>query len=153
MSESDYNPNEPVTETQEVDRQGDSDSRRCGRVSTEYLHVLHDNKLYGYVVDMSATGARVFRKGPFPLADGSFSNFTLQWRDVTVPVQVQVVWSRKVGFRKFLFGLKFVNLNDSQKTALTEMGHLARNSVHLASQEYEPERHGDAPPPHFRPLP
>ncbi len=146
--------NTPVTETRaghDASEQA-SDKRKFGRVKTEYLECIHAGKVYGTVVDLSSHGARMYRKGPMQLKDNAFAHFTLRWQDIEVPIQVQVAWLRKTGWRRFLYGLKFINLNDSQKTALAQLAQAASNSVFLASQNFEPQRHGPQSPSVFRSL-
>ena len=146
--------NIPVTESRAGHDEADlaADKRKSGRVKTEFLTCDHGGKVYGTVVDLSANGARMFRKGPMQLKDKAFANFTLRWEGVEVPVQIQVAWLRKVGWRRFLYGLKFINQNPSQKAAIAQLASNASASVHLASKSFEPQRHEEPPPSTFRPL-
>ena len=99
---------------------GDDNRRRHGRLKTEgTLSSL------GEVVDISASGMRVVRKGTMPVAEGEMFRIELQIDKQVLPVDVQVRRIRKLGRRKMEFGLEFINLSDENRMNITRLARIA----------------------------
>lgn len=63
----------------------------------------------GVVIDLSGGGVRILSTTGF---EGK-QNVTISCDTDAVDVKAEVVWCRRVGFRRFLVGMKFVELDES----------------------------------------
>ena len=106
-----------VTEGREDDR------RRAGRLRTEGTE-----SSLGHVVDMSAGGMRVVRKGGLPVEVGERFRVDLQVDQEILAIDVEVRRVRKMGRRKFEFGLQFIHLDDQMKQRLGRLARMAATS-------------------------
>ena len=98
----------------------DDNRRRHGRLKTEgTLSSL------GEVVDISASGMRVIRKGSMPVTEGEAFRIELQIDKQVLPVDVAVRRIRKIGRRKTEFGVEFINLSEEDRMNITRLARIA----------------------------
>ncbi|MEM8737225.1 MAG: PilZ domain-containing protein [Planctomycetota bacterium] len=101
--------------------EGHTDNRRRhGRLKTEGTQ-----SSLGEVVDMSASGMRVVRKGAMPIHQDEKFRVDIQIDKEIMAVDVHVRRIRKLGRRKFEYGLEFINLNDSDRSRLARLARIA----------------------------
>ena len=98
----------------------DDERRRHGRIRTEAVTCS-----VGRVVDMSASGIRVERKGRRAVSEGDAFTITLKHGDFAMPVDVRVVRVEKKGFRRYVFGLSFEEVNPQIQAKLTQLARIA----------------------------
>lgn len=98
--------------------------RRHGRLKTEGTE-----SSLGSVVDMSASGMRVHRKGALPVAEGEKFRVDVQIDKEIMAVDVVVRRIRKLGRRKFEFGLEFINMSDEDRNRLARLARIAATSA------------------------
>lgn len=98
--------------------------RRHGRLKTEGTE-----SSLGSVVDMSASGMRVHRKGALPVAEGEKFRVDVQIDKEVMAIDVIVRRVRKLGRRKFEFGLEFINLSDEDRGRLARLARIAATSA------------------------
>lgn len=98
-----------------------SDSRRFGRVQTQYIQCT-----IGEVIDLSGSGMRVLSKRRPSLPTDRAVPITLNTLSGPVLVRVKKVWSVKRGFRRWETGVQFVQLDDGARQCLNDT---ARASV------------------------
>lgn len=98
--------------------------RRHGRLKTEGTE-----SSLGSVMDMSASGMRVHRKGALPVAEGEKFRVDVQIDKEIMAIDVVVRRVRKLGRRKFEFGLEFINLSDEDRTRLGRLARIAATSA------------------------
>lgn len=115
------NPKTPSDESQATNR------RRHGRLRCDDTH-----STLGQVRDLSGSGMRVVRQGRCLVDVGDEFAVMLRWDETSLPVRVEVVRVTKLGFRKFEYGLRFVDLNDEARGELTRIAKLARNELVIA---------------------
>ncbi len=92
------------------------DSRRRGRVKTEFLTCD-----LGDVLDISALGMRVLHRGPLHVQGGVYTQAHMVFHGEPLELQTRVCWVRKVGFRKQILGLEFIDLTSRAKTLLPQI--------------------------------
>ncbi len=98
----------------------DSDRRRHGRIQTEAVTCS-----MGDVVDMSASGVKVRRKGRRAVQLGDSFTITLKYGQFALPVDVRVVRLQKIGFRRYIFGLEFLEVNEHIRAKLAQLACVA----------------------------
>ena len=100
-----------MTEQPITDQAGDADSNRreSDRVNPYWLHCDP-----GYVLDISETGIRLLVKRPLR----GQMKLPIWTDDIGVHVQTEVVWSRKIGFRQYEVGLRFIDLTELEVSQL-----------------------------------
>jgi len=98
----------------------ESDRRRHGRIRTEEVTCS-----IGDVVDLSASGMRVERKGRQVIHEGETITLTLKYDQYALPIKAEVVRLEKVGFRRYVLGMQFEELSDEIKAKLTHMARIA----------------------------
>ncbi|QDU33648.1 PilZ domain protein [Poriferisphaera corsica] len=84
------------------------------------------NCCLGEVVDLSAGGMQVIRKGKQPIQQGDFVNGMLEHDEGQIDIRARVVWVRKLGFFRWAFGLEFIEMNEKDLdnlVQLVECGH------------------------------
>ena len=86
---------------------GEVNQRRAGRLAAEDATTS-----LGKVLDISANGLRVRRKGAAPLKVGSTFMIDLHAAGRVLRAPVEVVRIQKIGWRTFDYGLKFGELGD-----------------------------------------
>jgi PilZ domain len=91
-----------------------SDSRRAGRLNCKRLRCE-----LGEVLNISATGMLVYRKGRHALEPGHEAALTLIHVHGQVTVVCRVAWTKKIGFRRRLIGLQFVSVTPQTRAGLT----------------------------------
>ena len=98
--------------------------RRHGRLKTEGTE-----SSLGSVVDMSASGMRVHRKGALPVHEGEKFRIDVQIDKEVMAIDVIVRRVRKLGRRKFEFGLEFINMSDQDQIKLARLARIAATSA------------------------
>ncbi|MEM1107884.1 MAG: PilZ domain-containing protein [Planctomycetota bacterium] len=98
--------------------------RRHGRLKTEGTE-----SSLGSVTDISASGMRVCRKGALPVAEGEKFRIDVQIDKEVMALDVVVRRVRKLGRRKFEFGLEFINMSDEQQSRLARLARIAATSA------------------------
>jgi hypothetical protein len=76
----------------------------------------------GRIVDLSATGMRL--QSPRRLANVHMVEIST--RSITLQLPAEVVWCRRVGFRRHLAGLRFLEVDDRIATALIQIASMHR---------------------------
>lgn len=94
--------------------------RRHGRLRCHLLECL-----LGEVQDISASGLRVRSRGKPVVKVGECMILTLQSVSTRLELPVEVVWVKKVGFRRYDVGLRFGDLPRAAREALTIMARAA----------------------------
>lgn len=94
--------------------------RKFGRLKTDGT----DSSM-GQVLDISAGGMRVVRKGALPVHEGEKFRVDLQVDKEVIELDVLVCRVRKLGRRKFEFGLEFINLADEDRSRLIRLARTA----------------------------
>jgi hypothetical protein len=69
-------------------------------------------------MDISAVGARVRSRGKPPVREGQALPVTIQAPAGLIRLSCLIVWSRKVAFRQWDLGLKFVDVPEEARTGL-----------------------------------
>jgi len=104
----------------------DDEHRRHGRLRCEQTHCC-----IGQVVDLSASGMLIQQRGRLTIENGQEILVTVSHEsgesDVTVPVRV--VRIERTGFRKHLYGLEFVDLDDDQQRQVAALARLASDQL------------------------
>lgn len=98
--------------------------RRHGRLKTEGTL-----SSMGEVVDISASGMRVQRKGALPIAEGEKFRVDVRIDQEVMAIDVMVRRVRKMGRRKFEFGLEFINLSNADRARLGRLARIAATSA------------------------
>ena len=115
--------------------------RRFGRIRTQFLECHVGSSRFGTVLDLSRSGMRLHRAGGAKFKVGDTVSWNLHWQEADIPVQGEVAWMRRLGFRKHLMGIEFVNLNVNSRTAVTQLGRLAADSFVIASSKLQGGMH------------
>ncbi len=102
------------------------EKRNFGRLQCPYLDCFVDEKLLGDVVDLSASGVRVFRRGRLKWRIGDAVKMTLKWREDEVEVTARILRVQKLGFRRYDLGIEFVDLALDAQSAIAELSRGAR---------------------------
>ena len=97
-----------------------AERRRHGRLRTEGV-----NCSLGEVVDLSASGMRVLRKGRRSAEVGETVALTLDYEGFTLSVDARVVRLEKAGFRRHIYGLEFQQVNPDVQDQLTHLARIA----------------------------
>lgn len=98
--------------------------RRHGRLKTEGTQ-----SSMGEVVDISASGMRVQRKGALPVTEGEKFRVDVQIDKEIMALDVMVRRVRKLGRRKFEFGLEFIHLDETDRSRLVRLARIAATSA------------------------
>ncbi|MEM9418732.1 MAG: PilZ domain-containing protein [Planctomycetota bacterium] len=98
--------------------------RRHGRLKTEGTE-----SSLGSVVDISASGMRIHRKGAIPVQEGEKFRIDVQIDKEIMAIDVIVRRIRKLGRRKFEFGIEFINMSDEDRMRLTRLARIAATSA------------------------
>ena len=106
-----------------VTHETEDERRKFGRLRTEGT----DSSM-GQVVDISAGGMRVVRKGALPVQEGERFRVDLQVDKEIMEIAVEVRRIRKTGRRQFEFGLQFVNLAEDTRRRLVKLARMAATS-------------------------
>lgn len=101
--------------------------RRCGRLRCSDTH-----STLGDVLDLSGSGMRVVRQGRSFVDVGDEFAVLISWDEASLPVQVKVARVTKIGFRKFEYGLQFMDLSDESRRELTRIAKFACNELVIA---------------------
>jgi hypothetical protein len=101
----------------------EDDRRRFGRLRTEGTQ-----SSLGQVVDISGGGMRVLRKGAMPVREGERFRVDLQVDQEVLEIDVEVRRVRKMGRRKYEFGLQFLNLGEAERFRLVRLARMAATS-------------------------
>lgn len=98
--------------------------RRHGRLKTEGTE-----SSMGEVTDISASGMRVVRKGALPVAEGEKFRVDVQIDKEIMSLDVMVRRIRKLGRRKYEFGLEFIHLEEEDRARLIRLARIAATSA------------------------
>jgi len=95
--------------------------RRHGRLRCEST-----SSCIGEVMDLSASGMRVMRRGRPILDVGDEFVITIRHENDgnVMKLPARVVWIKRAGFRKIMYGLQFSDLNEEQRTHLTTLARI-----------------------------
>lgn len=111
---------------------GEQERRRHGRLLCEDLRCN-----LGKILDLSASGMRVFRKGGAVAKVGDKIHLVIEYLDASMKVGVVTVRADKVGFRKHMYGFQFIDLTDQQKTRLAALARIASDTLTLARKNQQ----------------
>lgn len=100
--------------------QDHDEARQYGRIRTEDLSCS-----CGEVVDMSGGGLRIVRRGFKTLDIGDKGQIVLQIADRAMSLAVRCVRIDKVGIMKHSYAFEFIDLEDSCRSELVKIAHLA----------------------------
>jgi len=103
-----------------------NEKRASGRLQCPYLECMAGKKLFGDVVDLSATGVRIFRRGGLKWRIGETINLTLRWHSDEIQVSARVLRTKRLGFRRHDIGLEFVEVSPETKEAIADLARGAR---------------------------
>jgi len=103
-----------------------NEKRACGRLQCPYLDCYYGKKIFGEVVDLSASGIRVFRNGSMKWKVGDRIPLVLRWKEDAVEVTAEVLRVRRLGFRRFDVGLSFVEISGEVQEAIVKLSRGAR---------------------------
>ncbi len=104
----------------------ESDRRRHGRLRCEQTSCC-----VGQVVDLSASGMRVQRRGR-PLMDVGDELQISVHSDAGEPaitLTARVIWIERGGFRKHTYGMEFADLTDDLKRRLGELARVVTDQL------------------------
>jgi hypothetical protein len=85
----------------------------------------------GQVIDLSASGMRVKRRGR-PLLDvGDELQLSIQVNadDISLKVSLRVVRIERSGFRQHFYGMEFIDLTDDQKSQLSTLARVVNDQI------------------------
>ena len=99
------------------------ENRRHGRLRTEGAA-----SSLGTVLDLSASGMKVFRKGVPPVQEGETFRIEVRTDCEALPVNVIVRRITKVGRRRFEYGLEFIEMTDADRARLTRFARIAASA-------------------------
>lgn len=102
------------------------ESRRHGRLKTEMLEC----KGLGAVQDLSASGLRVLIKGKCPVKVSQTLCATLSFEEISLPVELRVMWLEPAGFRKHMAGMAFVNPSPETAAGIQKLALAAVKALH-----------------------
>jgi len=104
------------------ERAEDDNQRRHGRIRCRQTSCCA-----GEVLDLSASGMRIKRRGKALMAVDDTFVITIKSPDDSMPLSIstRVIWIKREGFRKHLIGLAFIDLDSTTATRLAEV---ARNA-------------------------
>lgn len=77
--------------------------------------------LFGEVFDLSAGGMQVFRKGALLIEVGDELVVDLHCEHLSAAIPVRVVRRECVGFRRHVYGVEFVGIDDGLRAKLDRM--------------------------------
>lgn len=83
----------------------------------------------GELVDISASGMRVMRRGRSPYRIGFEFKLDLWMDQMKIPVKVRLVHIEKRGFRRRILGLEFIDQSDEQRRRIVEVARNAQNQL------------------------
>ncbi|MFG0330796.1 MAG: PilZ domain-containing protein [Phycisphaerales bacterium] len=109
----------------------DNEVRRHGRLNCRDLQCS-----LGEVVDISASGIRVQRKGKPHRHEGERFMITLEAERGPVEAPVHLVRVRRIGFRTYELGLEFDEMTPEQRTAITAVARAAAQRGAAISVDY-----------------
>jgi c-di-GMP-binding flagellar brake protein YcgR len=107
----------------------ESNQRSAGRIKCTRLKCAIGSSKKYQVIEISGTGLQVELRGGKKYAKHSAVGVTLFGGSSEVLVRAEVVWQRKTGFRKSQLGLRFDELNPSEKAAVARIAIASRDAV------------------------
>jgi hypothetical protein len=99
---------------------GQTTRRRHGRIRVDRM-----GSSVGTVLDLSATGIRVISTKSVVRKIGRMFSVTLWTPGDQMEIDVVVVWSTRIGFRRHIAGLRFTNFDEEQGERLARMARTA----------------------------
>lgn len=103
----------------------DANARGAGRLNCKRLRCE-----YGEVLNISATGLLIYRRGSKVLWPNQKTHLTLEYTLGQVTVNCRVAWVKRVGFRRRLIGVEFVDVDAETQAALAKAAAGSRYSGH-----------------------
>ena len=91
--------------------------RRSERIATNSLSCK-----FGDVVDISTTGMKIRCERKPPVKVGQYIEAKLESNSHRLPVTGQVMWIKRMGFKGYEVGIKFVNIKRSLQAAIESLG-------------------------------
>lgn len=88
----------------------------------------------GAVRDMSASGVRVEYRGKYAPAIDEQATITLRCGAYALPVDVTVVRVEKLGFRRYMIGLRFEEMHPDIRRKLTHIARVAADQLVIAGR-------------------
>ena len=113
------------------------EGRRQEHLPVDRVTCRHGRFTFGRLVDVSASGMRVFRKGRLRLKKGDCTTVRIRWTDTDISVKARVAWVRKLGFFKALVGFEFIEAEPATVAAVEQLGRVAKASLWMASAQVE----------------
>ena len=104
----------------------DDDRRQSGRLRCEGTRCTK-----GKVLDISLTGLYIERRGK-PIPQDEYFQLTVRYDRIEFTFPVRVIRVEKIRFRKYRYGLKFVELDEQQQRILREFSQLAADRMMIA---------------------
>ena len=105
--------------------------RRYGRMMVEDLTCHHDQHFFGYIVDLSASGMKVLRKGSSKIKSNDLALMSIVGYEHKIRVKVKVKWAGQFDSKRLLIGMEFLLASDETLTAIRSLCQLARIDTHL----------------------
>ncbi len=96
-----------------------NDRRKRGRIKANHTYCE-----LGEVVDLSASGMKVFRKGRSVAKDGDELSLTIENTGNVAEVDCRIVYIEKTGFRKQTYGIEFLNVDEDKRRQLVKIARL-----------------------------
>jgi len=104
----------------------EGERRRHGRLRCERTACC-----VGQVVDLSASGMRVQRRGRplMEVGDDLTISVLHDGDDSAITLRARVVWIERSGFRKHIYGMEFAGLDDDQKRQLSSLARVVTDQL------------------------
>jgi PilZ domain len=102
------------------------EQRRHGRLRCEQTRCC-----VGEVVDISASGMRVKRRGRPIMEVGDALKISIEAEEdgPALTLNARVVWIERCGFRQHVYGMEFGDLSDEQKRGLGGLARVASDQI------------------------
>lgn len=111
---------QPKTE-ESSDGEYTANGRQTNRQNVRGICGLLNDKPLGEVINMSGNGMLMVWHGQLTYKDGHTFDMQLRWQDVDADISATITWTKYVGFRRWLIGMKFKGLTGSDVTTVKKM--------------------------------
>lgn len=98
-----------------------SDQRQSGRLDVKGIDSATLGQSLGEILNLSAAGILILRRKKLQLGEYERLLVRLSHNENEVEVYVRIAWSKRIGFRKHLFGLSFNDLNERDQMTLNRI--------------------------------
>lgn len=98
-----------------------NDQRRSGRLDVKGIDSASLGQSLGEILNLSTAGILILRRKKLQLGEYERLLVRLTYNDYEVEVYVRIAWSKRIGFRKHLFGLSFNELNERDQMILNKI--------------------------------